>query len=516
MTTLAEFMILSRGDNRPPILDKDMYDSWQSRMELYMGNREHGRMILESVKNGLLIWSTIEENGSGIAEGSVTQTVITNNATYQADDLDAYDLNLDDITTAKVALKANLSRYGSDVLYEDINSSAQQDAMILSVFEQLSNQVTNCNKVNKDNLIANESLSTELERYKERVKLLEERQNVDLESLTTTFNVLKNESKENEAKNIDKEISLEKKVKELDNIVYKLGQSIQTMHILTKPQVFYDNKLKQALGFQNPSYLKKAQQIRLMLYDGNVIAKETNVISIDDSKETLMPEEENFRKRFVPQQELSTEQAFWFQMSNPSNESSNPSPVKVDIPSELHKEKVCHNNIKNDLRKLKGKDTVDNATQVPDATTIAPGMYKLDPVILAPRDKKNRETQIYYLKHTIEQAAILREIVKQAKSLNPLDSASYTDCSSSKAKIVESSIADNSEPNHSWGSNATDIPSSSSLVNDRYCSLFGNDQFAKIMGYGDYQIGNVIILRVYYVEGLGYNLFSIGQFCDSD
>ncbi|GJT59136.1 retrovirus-related pol polyprotein from transposon TNT 1-94 [Tanacetum coccineum] len=45
---------------------------------------------------------------------------------------------------------------------------------------------------------------------------------------------------------------------------------------------------------------------------------------------------------------------------------------------------------------------------------------------------------------------------------------------------------------------------------------FGNDQVAKIIGYGDYQIGNVIISRVYYVEGLGHNLFSVGQFCDSD
>ncbi|GJT43421.1 hypothetical protein Tco_0952136 [Tanacetum coccineum] len=45
---------------------------------------------------------------------------------------------------------------------------------------------------------------------------------------------------------------------------------------------------------------------------------------------------------------------------------------------------------------------------------------------------------------------------------------------------------------------------------------FGNDQVAKIMGYGDYQIGNVTILRVYYVEGLGHNLFSVGQFCDSN
>ncbi|GJR20840.1 retrovirus-related pol polyprotein from transposon TNT 1-94 [Tanacetum coccineum] len=45
---------------------------------------------------------------------------------------------------------------------------------------------------------------------------------------------------------------------------------------------------------------------------------------------------------------------------------------------------------------------------------------------------------------------------------------------------------------------------------------FGNGQIARIMGYGDYQLGNVIISRVYYVEGLGYNLFSVGQFCDAD
>nr|GFA43722.1 integrase, catalytic region, zinc finger, CCHC-type, peptidase aspartic, catalytic [Tanacetum cinerariifolium] len=45
---------------------------------------------------------------------------------------------------------------------------------------------------------------------------------------------------------------------------------------------------------------------------------------------------------------------------------------------------------------------------------------------------------------------------------------------------------------------------------------FGNDHVAKIIGYADYQIGNMTISRVYYVEGLGHNLFSVGQFCDSD
>ncbi|GJX31359.1 hypothetical protein Tco_0241214 [Tanacetum coccineum] len=61
--TLADYMILFDADNRPPMLDKDLYDSWKSRMELYMQNREHGRMILESAKNGPLIWHIVEENG---------------------------------------------------------------------------------------------------------------------------------------------------------------------------------------------------------------------------------------------------------------------------------------------------------------------------------------------------------------------------------------------------------------------------------------------------------------------
>ncbi|GJZ66302.1 retrovirus-related pol polyprotein from transposon TNT 1-94 [Tanacetum coccineum] len=361
----------------------------------------------------------------GIAEGSVTQLVITHNAAYQADDLDAYDSDCDKISTSKAVLIANLSSYGSNVLSEvphsdntntdmlnqRYNSSTQQDVMILFVFEQLSQQVTNCNKVNKDNLITNETLSAELERYKERFADFEKEINSlkqtiserlkEKESLTKTFNVFKNETKENEAKNIDNKISLEKKVKELDNIVHKMGQSAQTVHMLMKPQVFYDNNLKQALGFQNPFYLKKAQQIRPMLYDGNVITKETNVISIPDSEETLMLEEESrskmllkqsdpiilekkvnikpvnyavlnqlskdFGKRFVPQQELSAEQAF--RLSNPSTDSSDASPVKVDVPSELPKVSLVNASLKKLKFHLSQFDSVVKKRITPDALT---------------------------------------------------------------------------------------------------------------------------------------------------
>ncbi|GJU67020.1 retrovirus-related pol polyprotein from transposon TNT 1-94 [Tanacetum coccineum] len=83
--------------------------------------------------------------------------------------------------------------------------------------------------------------------------------------------------------------------------------------------------------------------------------------------------------------------------------------------------------------------------------------------------------------------------------------------SSSKSKTIGSKISNHSKPTQNWGSNISTAPSSS-RVNFR----FGNDQIAKIMGYGDYQLGNVTISRVYYVEGLEHNLFSVGQLCDSD
>nr|GEW40341.1 hypothetical protein [Tanacetum cinerariifolium] len=53
MSTLAEYMIVAGADNRPPMLDKPQYESWKSRMEIYMQGKDHGRMILNLVENGL-------------------------------------------------------------------------------------------------------------------------------------------------------------------------------------------------------------------------------------------------------------------------------------------------------------------------------------------------------------------------------------------------------------------------------------------------------------------------------
>ncbi|GJW08839.1 retrovirus-related pol polyprotein from transposon TNT 1-94, partial [Tanacetum coccineum] len=94
---------------------------------------------------------------------------------------------------------------------------------------------------------------------------------------------------------------------------------------------------------------------------------------------------------------------------------------------------------------------------------------------------------------------------------------SKTNAPVSKPKILKSISANNKEPSKYWGSIVFNVPSSS-LDECMSSKLFfgtvkfGNDHVAKIIGYGDYQIRNVTISRVYYMEGLGHNLFSVGQF----
>nr|GEW92731.1 ribonuclease H-like domain-containing protein [Tanacetum cinerariifolium] len=71
MASLADKAILSGADNRPPMLEKDMYDSWKSRMELYMLNHPHGRMILESVEQYEQVESDTVDVISNIASSDV-------------------------------------------------------------------------------------------------------------------------------------------------------------------------------------------------------------------------------------------------------------------------------------------------------------------------------------------------------------------------------------------------------------------------------------------------------------
>ncbi|GKA50954.1 hypothetical protein Tco_0744150 [Tanacetum coccineum] len=239
----------------------------------------------------------------------------------------------------------------------------------------------------------------------------------------------------------------------------------------------------------------------------------------------------DFGKCFVPQQELSTEQMFWLQISNKNSEEPSTSniPVKIEVLSELPKlslvnkslkklrfhlasfdkvvkvrttpdaitdgswgfehtkkvflteiipwlnklkdlfkefdkglhdeitevqivftqmeaaveqcsvdrkylkaqiqEKVFANTLlKNELRKLKGKNVIDAVVSKLHSTTIAPGMFKFYLEPLAPKVLKNKDAHIDYIKHSREHADTLREIVESARALSPLDSNLDSTC----------------------------------------------------------------------------------------
>nr|GEV10962.1 hypothetical protein [Tanacetum cinerariifolium] len=100
-----------------------------------------------------------------------------------------------------------------------------------------------------------------------------------------------------EDKFLDKEVELEAKIKDLENILLKRDQTVQTMHMLNpKPDSFYHPNQKMALGYPNPSYLKKAQLKQQSLYNGNLLLEEHDAPAVYDSKETLELAQESREK----------------------------------------------------------------------------------------------------------------------------------------------------------------------------------------------------------------------------
>nr|GEZ78978.1 pre-mRNA-splicing factor ATP-dependent RNA helicase DEAH7-like [Tanacetum cinerariifolium] len=186
----------------------------------------------------------------GTPESSSNQIVVTNNAAYQADDLDAYDSDCDEINSAKIALMANLSHYGSDNLAEvnnpkiRANSLTQQERQVQSTSKQFSTFThSNTEIVSDSNIISysqyksqervlnelkhDEKASTSYE-YSQEIKSLKHILSEYLkekESFEQKITILKDDLQKVESRNIDRELALEKKVKELNNIVLKRNQS---------------------------------------------------------------------------------------------------------------------------------------------------------------------------------------------------------------------------------------------------------------------------------------------------
>ncbi|GJU15478.1 hypothetical protein Tco_1143444 [Tanacetum coccineum] len=357
MTTLADKAILSGADNHPPMLEKDIdgpliwpliEENGVSRPKKYFelsateaiqadcdikatniilqGLPPEVYALVSNHKVAKELWERIQLLMQGTSltkqrkERSGRQTSLAAGTTR------TYTPGASGSNSGKqrtLLSMANLSHYGLDALAEVHNHDNMNNNMINQVVQAMpsseqSNVVNHSEtKITSDSNIipyshVNDTLTAELERYKEQVKVLKEGQNVDLrsnnnvsdssaqsveidrlkqtlsehlkekESLIQTVTLLKNDFKKEESRNIDREIALEKKIKQLDNIVFKRDQSAQTVHMLTKPQFFYDHTTKQALGFQNPFYLKKAQQLEPKLYDGKWSSKKRVAIGIPE------------------------------------------------------------------------------------------------------------------------------------------------------------------------------------------------------------------------------------------
>ncbi|GKA05030.1 retrovirus-related pol polyprotein from transposon TNT 1-94 [Tanacetum coccineum] len=156
--------------------------------------------------------------------------------------------------------------------------------------------------------------------------------------------------RERENQYLEDIVDLEEKLSSHDRIVYKMGQSLQTIHMLEKkPNKIYDPFLKAGLGYQNLERLKKAIAAQPKMYDGDMLHSEKLIINSTNSEETLEDAEESRNKMknkmiqanydkinalyetFVPQQEISAEQKY-FSIPSISNHSSESKDVPTESP----------------------------------------------------------------------------------------------------------------------------------------------------------------------------------------
>nr|GEZ50198.1 retrovirus-related Pol polyprotein from transposon TNT 1-94 [Tanacetum cinerariifolium] len=175
------------------------------------------------------------------------------------------------------------------------------------------------------------------------------------------------------------------------------------------------------------------------------------------------------------------------------------------------------------------------------------GKHAIDVEPIVPRLRNNKDAHLDYLRHLKESVETIRNIVKEAKVVRPLDRSIVSACRYTKhsQELLEYAIGTCPQGSQQRAKQLAHIPlirkkqvtvaklsdksdsCSKHMMGDRSRLMnfvkkfietvrFGNDHFGAIMGYGDYVIGDSVISRVYYVEGLGHNLFSVRKFCDSD
>nr|GEV23111.1 hypothetical protein [Tanacetum cinerariifolium] len=524
---------------------------------------QYGRMILESVENGPLLWLTVEENG--VTKPNKYTKLSTTEAIRADCDVKATNIILQSLPPEVYALYASQAPSSTP-----LSITYPSNDFPTSVNHNVYNPSSSIPQVEYAPAGRQNSMTAGMSRQytsgpsgnsgKQRVIIC---YNCKGEGHMSK-QCAKPKRKKDEAWFKDK-IALMVNLSR-----YGSNDLAETVHMLTKPQIFYDHSTRQALGFQNPCYLKRAQQLEPKLYDGSVIQK-TDAIVIHDYEETLMLEDESrfkmlqkqkdpmmsekkvntkpvdyvalnqlsqdFETQFLPHNELSAEQAFWSQYSVNSKEHNlYSSTTIVEVPKELPKVSMVNSSLKKLKFHLASFDVI--VKERTTATAITKGTADIVKIVVhANVNYANVNTSLdYTLGNVFPLTKITTTAIVPLGKPIPIESNTskpvVTLVYSQKSKEAKNTVpVSNSKINKSlviqivlW---YLDSRCSKHMTGD--CSQlinfvqkflgtvkFRNDHVAKIIGNDDYKIGNVTISRVYFMEGLGHNLFYMGQFCDSD
>ncbi|GJU30877.1 hypothetical protein Tco_1174466 [Tanacetum coccineum] len=255
-------------------------------------------------QNGLIVVSGIaNQNPNG--NGNVVAARAEGNAIGNNEfDLMAAATDLDEIEelNANCILMANLQQASTsgtqtdNAPVYDSDGSTENDSNVIaevSSVEQSGGTVEQYPATVEETHAYHESLFYNLAAEVEKVGMLSKEKST-VSSLLEEKKKLKSDFKIRKDELLYKQIQLENKIKELDNIFVKTGQLIQTMHMFSpKPGSFDHTEQKMALGYQNPFYLKQAQHKQQSLYNGKVLLEKHDPPVVYDSEETLQLAQES-------------------------------------------------------------------------------------------------------------------------------------------------------------------------------------------------------------------------------
>ncbi|GJS27839.1 retrovirus-related pol polyprotein from transposon TNT 1-94 [Tanacetum coccineum] len=442
----------------------------------------------------------------GILAGQA-QTIIPYNAAFQTEDLNTYDSDCDDLSTAQTVLMANISNYGSDVILEPIKAKFQ-----LTQFDSVVKKRTTPNALeearlqDKDKTIC--KLKDTIQSLRENTK--EENVNHDKCDLEPINKELENSVAkllyENEWKEIVENVIHTPSITTIAPGMFKLDLVPLPPRLLQNRDVHID-------------YLRHTQEQANMLQE---LVKQAKV------KQPLDRELDFAYKYATRIQELLV----YVQDTCPN--AITPSPKKVAVTPMNNVKKVRFaeplTSLSN-IKQVESSNTLDSNTHVLSSTGVncstncrskPPGNKKNDRISQTPsRNKKNKvEAQLRKVNKTNRVVKPIYDVDVKHSLSNANSEILYATCN----KSMFDGVHDKCCPDctlvsglRMFETHNRESLSAHELVSKFLGTIrFGNDQIARIIGYGDYQLGNVVISRVYYVEGLGHNLFSIGQFCDAD